>query len=161
MRRLLLTAAGAAALLVLVPATTSFAAPNHNQATGTGSLGQFGNPTAHVNAVQTPSHLAGSFTIAYPDGTSVSGTPTCLSVSGTTAYVIGRIAESSGPLAGPNDWQPGRYVVIGVQDNGEPGTAGRDKLNFSPGFATQPSCGPNGAAVPVYPIVDGDFSVVG
>src|SRR5579859_4082053 len=157
MRKPLLIAAISAAALALVPATMSFAAASHNQATGTGSLGDFGNPTAHVNAVQTQAGLTGGFTITYPDGTSVSGTATCLSVSGTTAYVIGRIDESSGPREDANNWHPGGYLAIGVQDNGQPGT--KDKLNFSPGFAIAPACGRVTAADPVFAVVDGNFRV--
>ncbi len=158
MRKLLLAAVGCAAALALVPATVSFAAAGHDQATGTGSLDDFGNPTAHINANRTKAGLAGSFSISYPDGTSVSGTPTCLSISGSTAYVIGRIDQSSGPRVAMDNWHPGGYLAIGVQDNGEPGTA--DKLNFSVGFDSQPACGPINDADPVFTIVAGNFHVV-
>ena len=147
-------AAGAAA-----PAVSAWAAPAHDQATGTGTLGQFGDPTAHVNAIQTPNGLKGGFTISYPDGTSATGSATCLAVGGTTAYVTGQIASSGGPRQQANNWFPGSYIVIGVQDNGAPGTAGPDQLNFSPGFAADPGCGPNAAATPVFPIVTGNYRV--
>src|SRR5262245_6882152 len=124
----------AAAAIVLVSAEPGYAAPSHDQATGTGTLDQFGNPTAHVNAAATPSGVKGSFTITYPDGSSAMGKPTCLSVTGNTAYVVGRVAESGGPRQTTNNWFPGKFLVIGVQDNGQPGTAGPDRLNFSPGF---------------------------
>jgi hypothetical protein len=151
-------AVATAAAFVLVSATAAFAS-SHSQATGTGTLDQFGNPTAHVNAIQTKPGLKGSFSITYPDGTSVSGTPSCLSVNGDTAYVIGRIDESAGPRRDPENWQPGNYLVIGIQDNGNPGKDGTDNLNFSPGFTSQPACGPNSAAAPVIPIVDGNYHV--
>jgi hypothetical protein len=32
-------------------------------------------------------------------------------------------------------------------------------MNFSPGFAGNPGCGPNGAAVPVFPITAGNYHV--
>jgi hypothetical protein len=159
MRRFVPVAVVSAAVALVAVSATAALASSHSQATGTGTLDQFGNPTAHVNAVQTKPGLKGSFTITYPDGTSVSGTPSCLSVSGDTAYVIGRIDESTGPRRDPNNWQPGNYVVIGVQDSGEPGTKGPDHLNFSPGFASQPACGPNSAATPVFAIVEGNYRV--
>ncbi len=159
MRKLLLAAVCSAAVLALVPATMSFAAASHAQVTGTGSLSDFGNPTAHVNAIQTKPGLTGSFTITYPDGTAVSGTPTCLSIDGRVAYVIGRIDEASGPRIAMNNWHLGAYLAIGVQDNGEPGTA--DKLNFSVGFDSQPACGPVSQAGPEFTIVDGNYRVVG
>jgi hypothetical protein len=158
MRRILPVAVATAAAFVVMSASTAFAS-SHAQATGTGTLDQFGNPTAHVNAIQTTPGLKGSFGITYPDGTSVSGTPSCLSIDGNTAYVIGRIDESAGPRRDPNNWQPGNYLVIGLQDNGNPGNGSADSLNFSPGFTSQPACGPNSAATPVLPIVDGNFHV--
>jgi hypothetical protein len=158
MRKAIVVAAAVIAL-VAVPATSSYAAPGHDQATGTGTLGQFGNPKAHVNAVQTPPGLNGSFTIEYPDGTSTTGTLTCLSVSQNTAYVTGKITSAVGPRAVPNGWAAGRFLVIGVQDNGEPGTAGPDKVNFSPGFDADPGCGPNPAASPDFGIVAGNYQI--
>jgi hypothetical protein len=160
MRRLVIT--GALALAVVVaPAASAWASPGHDQATGTGTLGQFGDPTAHVNALETRAGLEGSFTISYPDGTFATGTDTCLVVSGSIAYVTSKITDSGGPRQQANNWFPGTYIVIGVQDNGQPGTAGPDLLNFSPGFAADPGCGPNGAATPVFPIVDGNYRVFG
>jgi hypothetical protein len=156
MRRFVPLAVAAAAAFVVMSATAA-SASSHSQVTGTGTLGQFGNPTAHVNAIQTKPGLKGSFSITYPDGTSVSGTPSCLSVNGDTAYVIGRIDESAGPRRDSNNWQPGNYLVIGLQDNGNPGKDGADNLNFSAGFASQPACGPNSAATPVFAIVDGNY----
>jgi opacity protein-like surface antigen len=159
MRKLLIIVALALAVGAAAPAASAWASPGHDQATGTGTLGQFGDPTTHVNAIQTPAGLKGGFTITYPDGTFAAGSATCLSVGGTTAYVTGRITSSSGPRQSANNWFPGSYIVIGVQDNGEPGTAGPDQLNFSPGFATDPGCGPNAAATPVFPIVTGNYRV--
>jgi hypothetical protein len=120
MRKLLIIVTLALAVGAAAPAASAWASPGHDQATGTGTLGQFGDPTAHVNAIKTPAGLKGGFTIT---------------------------------------WFPGSYIVIGVQDNGEPGTAGPDQLNFSPGFATDPGCGPNAAAAPVFPIVTGNYRV--
>ncbi len=159
MRKLPVIVAAAATFFAVAPAAPGYAAPGHDQATGTATLGQFGDPTAHVNAVQTNAGLKGSFMITYPDGTSVTGTPTCLLVQGNIAYVTGKITQSSGPRQETNKWSPGSYLVIGVQDNGEPGTAGPDKLNFSPGFAQDPGCGEN-ASSPVFSIVEGNYRVV-
>lgn|SRR5215472_6980522 len=147
------------ALAVAAPAGPAWASPGHNQATGTGTLGQFGDPTAHVNAVQTASGLAGGFTITYPDQTFVTGTATCLSVLGNTAYITGKITDTGGPRQQASNWFIGSYLVIGVQNDGSPGTAGPDQLNFSPGFAADPGCGPNQAADPVFPIVAGNYQV--
>jgi hypothetical protein len=157
-RMFLLVLAGA--LGAAMPAVPASAAPAHAAVTGTGMLGQFGDPTTHVNAIQTAPGLAGGFTIAYPDGSFVAGQATCLFVSGSTAYVTGQITRSGGPRQQPENWLPGNYIVIGVKDNGEPGTAGPDLLNFSPGFAADPGCGPNQAAAPVFPIVLGNYQVV-
>jgi hypothetical protein len=115
----------------------------------------------HVNAIQTAAGLKGGFTIAYPDGTFAAGPATCLLIAGNTAYITSRIISSFGPRQQAENWFSGRYIVIGVQDNGRPRTAGRDLLNFSPGFATDPGCGPNGAATPVFPIIRGNYRVFG
>lgn len=160
MRMPLIVAAAAATLLAVLPAAAGHAAPGHDQATGTGTLAQFGDPTAHVNAVATRPGLAGGFTISYPDGTFATGRATCLAASGATAYVTGRITDSGGPRQEANRWAPGNYLVIGVADHGSPGTAGPDLLNFSPGFAADPGCGPNPQADPVFAIVDGNYRVV-
>jgi hypothetical protein len=159
MRKIALIVAFAATLFTVAPAAPSYAAPSHDQATGTGTLGPFGNPTAHVNAVQAKPGLKGGFTITYPDGTSATGTATCLSVNGNIGYLTGKITESGGPRQTANNWFPGNYLVIGVQDNGEPGTA--DKLNFSPGFATDPGCGPNGVTTPTpaFTIISGNYQI--
>jgi hypothetical protein len=158
MHRTVVVAALTLGISVAIPATASQAAAGNNQVTGTAALGQFGNPTAHVNAIQTPAGLKGSFHIEYADTTSVAGKPKCLVVSGDVAYVIATITAASGPRAAGNAWQPGNFLVIGVKDGGEPGTAG-DLLNFSPGFASAPACAPNGAATPVFPIVEGNYKV--
>ncbi len=159
MRKLLVIVTMAVTAGALAPVASAWASPGHNQITGTGTLGQFGDPTAHVNAVQTARGLKGGFTIAYPDGTFATGSAACLFVSGNTAYVTAQIISSGGPRQQVNNWVLGSYIVIGVQDNGEPGTAGPDLLNFSPGFATDPGCGPNGAATPVFPITTGNYQV--
>jgi hypothetical protein len=159
MRKLLLIVTLALAIGTAAPAASAWASPGHDQVTGTGTLGQFGDPTAHVNAIQTPAGLNGAFTINYPDGTVVTGSVTCLIVGGVTAYVTGQIATASGPRQVASSWFPGSYIVIGVQDNGQGRTGEADQLNFSPGFATDPGCGPNGAATPVFPIVTGNYRV--
>jgi hypothetical protein len=160
MRRLLLLLTLTLAAAVIGPAVSASASPgHHDQVTGTGTLGQFGDPTAHVNAIQTAAGLRGGFAIAYPDGSFAAGPATCLVVAGTTAYVTAQITNSGGPRQQANNWLPGRFLVVGVQDNGEPGTAGPDRLNFSPGFAANPGCGPNGAATPVFPITAGNYRV--
>jgi hypothetical protein len=160
MRRLLLLLTVALAAAVVAPAVRASASPGHNgQVTGTGTLGQFGDPTAHVNAIQTAAGLKGGFTIAYPDGTFAVGPATCLAIAGTTAYVTAQITSSGGPRQQSLNWLPGSFLVIGVQNNGEPGTAGPDQLNFSPGFAADPGCGPNTAATPVFPITAGNYRV--
>lgn len=94
--------------------------------------------------------------VTYPDGTAFAATDTCLFVSGTTAYVTGRIIPSGGPRKEPENWSPGSYVIVGVVDNGG---AGPDLLNFSPGFAANPGCGPNLDAAPIFPIVKGHYLV--
>jgi hypothetical protein len=158
MTRLFALAAAVSAALVLVPATAADAAPGHDQVTGTGVLGQFGNPATHVNAVETPTGLKGGFTVQYPDTTQAAGTALCLSVTGSTAFIVAQITSASGPRQTANNWFPGGYLVIGVQDNGDPG-AQSDRVNFSPGFATEPACGPNDAAQPVFLLVDGNYQV--
>ncbi len=159
MRKLLLIITLALVIGVAAPAASAWASPGHDQVTGAGTLGLFGDPTAQVNAVQTPAGLKGGFTITYPDGTIATGSDTCLIVGGTTAYVTGQIASASGPRQQANSWFPGSYIIIGVQDNGQPGGGTPDQLNFSPGFATDPGCGPNTAATPVFPIVTGNYRV--
>ena len=159
MRKLLLVVTTALAPSVLALATPAWAAPHHNQLTGTGTLGQFGDPTAHVNAIQTEAGLRGGFTIAYPDGTFVAGSATCLFESGNTAFVTGRITSSAGPREQPENWSAGSYLVIGIKDNGRPGTARPSLLNFSPGFSSDPGCGPNETATPVFPIIAGNLRV--
>ena len=160
MRRLLLIVTMAVSLGALAPAALAWAAPGRDQVTGTGTLGQFGDPTAHVNAIQTAAGLKGGFTITYPDGSFVAGSATCLLVTGTTAYVTGQITRSGGPRQQTENWLPGNFLVIGVADNGKPGTARLGLLNFSPGFATDPGCGPNGVT-PAFPITAGNYRVFG
>jgi hypothetical protein len=160
MRRLLLPLALVLGAVAVGPAVSASAsAGHHGQVAGTGTLGQFGDPTAHVNAIQTAAGLKGEFNITYPDGTFAAGPATCLAIAGTTAYVTARITRSGGPRQPALNWLPGGFLVIGVQDNGEPGTAGPDRLNFSPGFAADPGCGPNLAAAPVFAITAGNYRV--
>lgn len=158
MRKLLLTAAAAAAVFAGMPATASQAATTVESVIGAGTLGQFGTPTAYLGAVGSTSGQLGAFTITYPDGTYAIGASSCLVVTGKTAYVTGRIALSGGPRITTNSWQRGNYMVVGVQDNGD-GTTVADKLNFSPGQATDPGCGRNGAADPDFFIVKGNYWV--
>jgi hypothetical protein len=160
MRRLFLLLALVLAAAAVGPAVLASASTDHHgQVSGTGTLGQFGDPTAHVNAIQTAPGLKGGFTITYPDGTFAAGSATCLAIAGTTAYVTAQITSSGGPRQQALNWLPGGFLVIGVQDNGEPGTAGPDRLNFSPGFAADPGCGPNAAATPVFSITAGNYRV--
>src|SRR5260370_21716905 len=97
MRKLLFIVTLALAIGAVAPAASAWASPGHDQVTGTGTLGQFGDPTAHVNAIQTGAGLKGGFTIAYPDGTFASGSVTSLFVSGNPAYVTSQITRSGRP----------------------------------------------------------------
>src|SRR5215472_12789873 len=113
MRRLLLLLTLALAAAAAGPAVSASASPgHHDQVTGTGTLGQFGDPTAHVNAIQTAAGLKGELTIVYPDGTFVVGSATCLFESGNTAFVTGQITSSGGPRVQPENWSAGSYLVI-------------------------------------------------
>ncbi|HLK02767.1 MAG TPA: hypothetical protein VKU39_23050 [Streptosporangiaceae bacterium] len=150
---ILLTALAAVTLLV-TPVWASSSGPT---VIGTGTLGAFGDPTVRVFAYELPAGAQGSFFLAYPDKTTVLGNATCLSVTGTTAYLTARITTATGPRAQANGWSVGNYMIIGIQDNS--GTP--DLLNFSPGFTANPGCGPNFAATPVFPIVTGSFRVSG
>jgi hypothetical protein len=160
MRKLLFIMMMASLIGAFATAAPAWASSGQNQLTeviGSGTLGQFGDPTVNVGAGQTPVGPQGQFTIGYPDGTFVMGTATCLFVSGNTAYLTGRIFTSGGPRQRAEGWFPGSYIIIGVEDS----TVGPDLLNFSPGFAINPGCGPNGAATPVFPIVSGSYQVSG
>ena len=68
MRKPLVVASLVLALSVLAPPVSSQAAPKHDQVTGTGTAGKFGDPQLHVNAVQAPTGEKGGFTIRYPAG---------------------------------------------------------------------------------------------
>ncbi len=160
MRRLLFLLILAVTIGALSPAIPASASSGPDSVTGAGMLGQFGDPTVLVSVVGSGTAAAGGFAISYPDRTLVSGRATCLFVAGKTAYLTGQITWSGGPRKQLNNWLLGRYVVIGIQDNGR-GTAGPDELNFSPGFSANPGCGPNGAATPVIPIVWGNYVVSG
>ena len=120
---------------------------------GTGSISGFGNPQVHVNAKQTKKDDKGSFHIKYPEDGDFRGNVTCLFVEDNTAYVVGQIEKSTN-----DDFEEGQYVVIGVQDGGEPG-ANADKVNFSPASEQEPECGINPQATPNLPIVKGNFVV--
>jgi hypothetical protein len=160
MRRFLLVAAAAATMFVAAPATAGQAATTTESVVGVGTLGQFGTPTAYLGAIGSQRGQLGAFTITYPDGTYAIGTSSCLVVNGKVAYVAGRIALSGGPRRDANGWQRGRYMVVGVQDNGDGGAAVEpDKLNFSPGLAADPGCGRNGMADPDFFIVKGNYRV--
>jgi hypothetical protein len=161
MRRLLFVLMLIVIIATVGPAVSASASTGGAGVTGTGMLGQFGDPLVQVSASQAGSTGAGEFTIAYPDRSFVAGRVTCLFVAGNTAYLTGQITRSGGPRQQPENWLPGRYIVIGIQDNSPPRTAGPDNLNFSPGFADNPGCGPNIAAVPVFPIVWGNYVVSG
>jgi hypothetical protein len=175
MRRALFVVAVAAALSAAAPATAGLAATTDpsgsasasapatpgDQLAGLGTLGDFGTPTAYLAAASTRWGSAGAFTITYPDGTYVIGRSTCLVVDGNIAYLTGRIDLSGGPRRITNAWGRGNYLVVGVEDNGN----GRaqdtpDRMNFSPGTATDPGCGPIGTASPDFVIVRGNYRVV-
>ncbi|HEX6523669.1 MAG TPA: hypothetical protein VF070_27265 [Streptosporangiaceae bacterium] len=168
MRKLLFIVTLASALFAAALATPASAAPAsgaHASATaavsgkllaGSGTLGQFGDPTVLAHALSSASGIQGGFVITYPDGTYVAGSPACLFVSGNTAYLTGRIILSHGVRVQADNWSAGNYVVIGVQDNG---AQVPDLLNFSPGFTSNPGCGPNGAATPGFPIARGNYRV--
>jgi hypothetical protein len=161
MRKLLFIVSMAWLIGAFVTAAPAWASSDQAQLTevfGSGTLGVFGDPTVNVGAAQTPVGSEGSFTIGYPDGTFVFGSATCLFVSGNTAYLTGRIFSSGGPRQRPDNFLVGHYIVIGVKDNG---TAGPDLLNFSPGFAVNPGCGPNPEAPPVFPVTRGGYRVSG
>src|SRR5260370_4136357 len=116
MRKLLFIVTLALAIGAVAPAASAWASPGHDQVTGTGTLGQFGDPTAHVNAIQTAAGLRGGFTIAYPDGTFAVGSATCLFLSWNTAYVTRQITDSRGPRQQTNNLFAGSYLVISVPD---------------------------------------------
>jgi len=166
MRRLLLTAAAAVALFAGMPTTAAQAAPTTaaraatkvESVIGAGTIDQFGSPTVYLGAIGNQRGQFGAFTITYPDGTYVTGTSNCLVVDGKTAYVTGKIALSGGPRRDANNWQRGKYLVVGIEDNGD-GTVVPDKLNFSPGTAFDPGCGPNSVADPYLFIVKGNYWV--
>jgi hypothetical protein len=158
MRRLMVTAAAAVTLFAAVPATGAQAAPTVESVIGVGTLGQFGSPTAYLGAIGNQRGQLGAFTITYPDGSYATGTSSCLVVNDKTAYVTGRIVLSGGPRRDANSWQRGNYLFIGVQDNGD-GTVVPDELNFSPGFTTDPGCGPSAGSNPVFFIVKGNYRV--
>ncbi len=161
MRRLLFLLILAVTIGAVAPAIPASASSGPDRVTGFGMLGQFGDPTALVSVVGSGTAAAGGFAIFYPDRTLVSGRATCLFVAGRTAYLTGRITWSGGPRKQPDNWLLGRYIVIGIKDNGQPGPASPDMLNFTTGFAANPGCGPNAAAVPVFPIVAGNYVVSG
>ncbi|WP_433291458.1 hypothetical protein ACQP2F_25520 [Actinoplanes sp. CA-030573] len=158
MRKVLLTAAAAVTAFAAMPAAGAQAATTVESVIGTGTLGQFGTPTAYLAAAGNQRGQLGAFTITYPDGTYATGASSCLVVDGKTAYLTGRIVLSGGPRRDTNSWQRGNYVVIGVRDDGD-GTVVADKLNFSPGTAADPGCGPYGAASPDFFIVKGNYRV--
>ncbi len=161
MRRLLFLVMLIVAIGAVAPAASASASSDVNGVTGVGMLGQFGDPTVRVSAVQIGSATVGGFRISYPDRTFAAGRATCLFVAGNTAYLTGLITRSGGPRSQAENWLRGSYIVIGVQDNGKPRTASPDDVNFSPGFATDPGCGPNAAATPVFPIVRGNYVLFG
>ena len=114
-----------------------------------------------MEAVQISWGPTGEFLISYPDRSVAFGAATCLFVTGHTAYLTGRIIGATGPRQQANNWAVGNYIVIGVVDTGKPVSVSPDLLNFSPGFATNPGCGPNVEAGPVFPITRGNFLVSG
>jgi len=163
MRKALTVAACAAALVMTAPATAGHAAYTspYDQVVGTGTLGQFGEPTAYVGATGTRRGDLGAYTITYPDGTYAIGVLTCVTVTGKVGYVTGKVTFSGGPRRDANNWQRGTYIVIGVEDNGNGGAAETpDRLNFSPGLVTDPGCAPSQGAKPEFQIVRGNYRVI-
>ena len=168
MRRFLTVAAVAATLILGGPAAASYAAADTpgvtrgNYIIGAGTLGEtFGSPTAYLGALQTRTNPWGGFTVAYPDGTYAIGTITCFTVEGNVSFATGKIALSGGPRRDVNRWLRGSSLVIGVQDNGNAGPGEEpDKLNFSLGQPTDPGCGWNGGAAPVFYIVKGNYRMM-
>jgi hypothetical protein len=165
MRRFLITVAVAAAFLTALPATAGHAATTTgegvtqgNYLVGTGTLGQFGTPTAYLGTYQTSWGPLGGFTITYPDGTYALGQATCLTVTGNVSFLTGKIALSGGPRKETNKWLKGYSLVIGVEDNGDGGAnEPADRLNFSPGSPTDVGCGWNITASPDFVIVKGNY----
>jgi hypothetical protein len=143
-----------------VSAPVSGLAPSVELVAGSGTLGQFFDPTVRVNVFQFATVTIGESVITYPDGTFVAGRATCLFVSGQTAYITSQIVFSRGPMVQPRAMFRGNWVVIGIQAD-QPGSPGPDLLNFSSGMAGNPGCGPNGNATPAFPIVSGDYRVFG
>lgn len=120
---------------------------------GSGVLGpKYGSPMMQISSHGTGTEASGVFHLAYPHAGMVAGTVTCAAVSGTTAYVVGRIDRSRNA-----DWVVGNYVLLGVQDNG----GSLDMANFSPDQAAAPGCGPSIIATPNLPLVSGGFVVLG
>jgi hypothetical protein len=165
MRKFLTTAALAVAFLIAGPATAGYAATTEddgitrgNYLVGTGTLGQFGTPTAILGAYETQWGPLGAFTITYPDGTYAIGQATCLTVTGNVSFLTGKIAWSGGPRKETNKWLKGYSVIIGVEDNGNGGAnEAPDRLNFSPGSPTDLGCGWNITARPDFVIVKGNY----
>jgi hypothetical protein len=137
------------------------AAPTFELVTGTGTIGQFGDPTVQANVFAFGTTPIGETVISYPDGTFVSGRATCLFVAGQTAYITSQIVRSRGPRVQSAQFLPGNFVVIGIQAEAPRSTA-PDMLNFSSGYAVNPGCGPFEVVTPTnIPVVRGDFHVFG
>lgn len=157
MRKLLLIVLAAiASVVTLVVVAPAWASSGDPMVIGSGTLGAFGDPTTRIFAIGSTAGAEGNFFLAYPDGTTVSGSATCLFASGSTAYLTARITGARGPRVAGENWFAGKYIIIGVKDNP---LSVPDLLNFSPGFASNPGCGPNSAATPVFPTIKGDFRV--
>jgi hypothetical protein len=116
--------------------------------TGTGQLGaEFGSPRLHVDAHGN----TGEFSIEYPDNTKVSGFLVCMSVTGNEARMVGMIESASGPRVDNGTFKKGKYVKIGILDNGID-----DKANFSDSQGTVTGCP---GETPNLEVVRGDFQV--
>jgi hypothetical protein len=158
MRRVLFLLMLVMAVGAVGPAVSASASSGSAEVSGVGRIGQFGDPSVQLGAAEVGSVAAGGFTIAYPDHTFATGWATCVYVNGNTAAFTGVIAQTGGPRQATLHWAPGKYIAIGIQSNASPTP---DRLNFSPGFDTNPGCGPNPAAKPDIPVVWGKYLVSG
>jgi len=108
------------------------AGPMKDLVAGTGTLVCCGEPMIHVNAHRDPdTNLAtGHFFVRYPDGLTVRGTITCLTVAVNTASAGGVIQSVTGTSPFVPGVAGGDAALITVIDMGSPGTL--DQANWGP-----------------------------
>jgi hypothetical protein len=115
-----LLAAAVVAVALAVP--TAFGASTPKLTGGGSSPGADANKnvafTLNATAQGTVSDAKGSVTFSRADGT-FSGTVNCYNQSGNVGWASGPITYADGGFTG----QVGQYFVVGVQDNGQGGTA--------------------------------------